>query len=119
MNYTVKNSENHTVIEVSGVVDRGAVITAASFIRGLELTFPVVVILDVDGLEDEKEMFYHAALINTIKKEIEFAGGTFRIRVRKESLRRYLSMTGLERLFIFDESHIIPVEEQNCELQRC
>jgi hypothetical protein len=83
------------------------------------MTFPVIVILDGDGLEDAKEMFYHAALINTIKKEIEFSGGTFRIRSESEALRRYLSMTGLERLFIFDESHIIPMEEQDCELQRC
>ncbi len=119
MDYKVINSDDHTVIELSGKVDRGSVLTAASYMRELPIEFQQTIILDVDGLDDEREMFYHAAVINTIKKEIEFAGGTFRIRAEKESIRSYLSMTGLDRLFIFDKSAVISREDRISELQRC
>ncbi len=112
--------KDYILLQVYGEVDRVDVLTAASVVRDLDISHPETVVLDVDGLEDAREMFYHAAIINTIKKEIEHRGGLFRIRAEKKSIRSYLSMTGLERLFVFDEPRIMPSEEgESFELQRC
>ncbi len=120
MIYNISKFDNYTLIEVSGKIDRGGVISAASYIRELEINHPERVILDIDGLEDEREMFFHAALINTVKKEVEHGGGSFRIRAGKASIRSYLSMTGLERLFVFDENDFNQINgEMLSELQRC
>lgn len=119
MNYTISTMKDYILLQVYGEVSRVDVLSAASVVRDLDISHPETVVLDVDGLEDAREMFYHAAVINTIKKEIEHRGGFFKLRAEKESIRRYLSMTGLERLFIFDESHIITLEEHPGELQRC
>jgi len=120
LNYTISTMKDYILLQVYGEVDRVDVLTAASVVRDLDISHPETVVLDVDGLEDAREMFYHAAIINTIKKEIEHRGGLFRIRAEKKSIRSYLSMTGLERLFVFDEPRIMPSEEgESFELQRC
>lgn len=120
MNYTISTMKDYVLLQVSGEVNRVDVLSAASVVRDLDISHPETVVLDVDGLEDAREMFYHAAIINTIKKEIEHRGGLFRIRAEKESIRSYLGMTGLDRLFIFDEPQIMSAEEGGAfELQRC
>ena len=102
MEYKTSKLENSIIVEVSGRIDKGGVISAGAYARSLHEYNSVNIILDVDGLEDEREMFYHVALINTFKKEAEQGGGTFRLRSSRRSLKSYLSMTGLDRLFIFD-----------------
>jgi len=120
LNYTISTMKDHILLQVSGEVNRVDVLSAASLVRDLDISHPETVVLDVDGLEDAREMFYHAAVINTIKKEIEHRGGSFRIRVEKESIRSYLNMTGLERLFVFDKpDYNIPEEGHAREFQRC
>ncbi len=103
MDYKFRKMKDHTIVEVKGKIDGGTVMSAGSFIRGLEINYPETVILDVDGLEDGREMFYHVALINSFKKEVEQAGGILKIRSTGLSLKKYLNVTGLKRLFIFDE----------------
>lgn len=119
MNYTISIKKDYILLQVSGKVDRVDVLSTSSVVRELDISHTETVVLDVNGLEDAREMFYHAAVINTIKKEIEHRGGLFRIRAEKESIRSYLSMTGLERLFVFDESHMNLSVEEICEFQRC
>jgi hypothetical protein len=104
LNYTISKMKDHILIEVSGNIDRGNVMSAGSFIRELDIIYPETVILDVDGLEDEREMFYHVSLINTFKKEVEQAGGVLKIRATGLSIKKYLSITGLKNLFLFDET---------------
>ena len=102
MNYTISRMKDHTLIKASGKINAGAVISAGSFVHELALISETV-ILDVDGLEDEREMFYHVTLINSFKKEVELAGGILKIRANRLSIRKYLSLTGLKKLFLFDE----------------
>mgnify|MGYP001315091161 CR=1 FL=1 len=104
MNYTISKMNDHTLIKVSGRVNGKTVISAGSFINELDIIFPETIILDVDGLEDEREMFYHVALINSFKKQVELAGGILKIRANRLSIRKYLGITGLKKLFLFDET---------------
>lgn len=112
--------KDHILIEVSGSIDRGNVISAGSFIRELNITYPETVIIDIDGLEDEREMFYHVSLINILKKEVEQAGGIFRVRASRFSIRKYLRMTGLDNIFSFDEPVVTAAKEVDIrDFQRC
>ena len=49
-------------------------------------------------------MFYHVAVITTIKKEVEQCGGDLRIRTSRPFMKKYLVMTGLTKLFAYDET---------------
>lgn len=104
MNYTLSRTDECTVIEVSGKIDGGIVMSAGSLVRRMGITYPGTVILDIDGLEDQREMFYNVALINSFKKEIEQRGGKLKLRATRLPVTRYLTMTGLKKLFTFDET---------------
>ena len=122
MNYEISRLKDCTVIEASGKIDRAAVISASSYLRGLDIDYPETVILDINGIEDEREMFYHVALINTVKKGVEQSGGTFILRASGASVRRYMRITGLDMLFCFDEPGTgvdIKEEAEAREFERC
>ena len=112
MNYSLYKTKDLTVIEVTGKINSGILMSAGSFIRGLNITYPGTVILDVDGLEDQREMFYHVAFINAFKKVIESSGGVLKIRATGLAIRKYLSVTGLKKLFLIDE----PVSPADAEV---
>ncbi|NMC40833.1 MAG: hypothetical protein GYA43_06635 [Bacteroidales bacterium] len=59
--------------------------------------------LDMGGLEDEKEMIYHVALINSFRKTAEQAGGRFVLISASEALKCYLKLSGIERMFTASE----------------
>ncbi|HQO40253.1 MAG TPA: hypothetical protein PK986_07275 [Spirochaetota bacterium] len=104
MNYSLLKMKDYVLIKVKGKIDTANVVSAGSFIRELEIPHPATVILDVDGLEEHREMFYHVAMINSIQKEVNYAGGELKVRTSGSSLKKYLNMMGLKRLFTFDES---------------
>ncbi|HOP65057.1 MAG TPA: hypothetical protein PK906_16890 [Spirochaetota bacterium] len=120
MDYKIKSMEGYTLIEVSGIIERSEVLFAASRMRSLDITYPRIVILDVDMLEDEREMFYHTALINIVKKEVEHAGGVFKLKSTRPAMRSYLAMTGLDRIFSTGEAVLnLDGEAAAGDLQRC
>lgn len=103
MNYKISKMQGYTLLEIAGSIDSRAVISAGSFIRELRISYPETVILDIDGLEEQREMFYHVALINSIKKVVEQSGGILKVRASGLPVKRYLSIMGLKKLFIFDD----------------
>lgn len=103
MIYSRVREKGQTVIKLAGRIDGAAVISAGSFIRSLDITYPGTVVFDIDGVENQGEMFYHVALLNTVKKMVEHAGGIFRIRTASRFMNRYLRMTGLKEHFTFEE----------------
>lgn len=110
MDYSMSRMKDCTIIRLAGKADGAAVMSAGTSVRELEITYPQTVILDIDGIEDQREMFYHVAVITTIKKEVEQCGGRLRIRTSRPMMSKYLLMTGLKKLFIFDETGIQAME---------
>jgi anti-anti-sigma regulatory factor len=102
LNYSVLEKEENTEVKVSGKICKAAVLSSGSFIRSLIEKGAANITLDIDGLEDEREMIYHVALINSFKKASDYAGGDFVLVSNRSSVRKYLSRTGLERLFPVD-----------------
>ena len=120
MDYIISRRNGSTLITASGVITRRDVVSAGSLIRNLDLAEDETLILDVDGVEDGREMFYHVAFINTLKKETEQKNARFLLRSTNHSMRTYLDMMGLERLFDFDDTVPQGAEmERACEFQRC
>lgn len=103
MNYSLVKMKDAMLIKIRGKIDPANVVSAGSFIRELDINYPADIILDVDGLEEHREMFYHVAMINSIQKEVNYAGGVLKVRTTGASLKKYLNMMGLKRLFTFDE----------------
>ncbi len=99
MNYSVVEKKGNTEVRVSGKLSKYAILSAGIFIRSLIERCGSNITLDVDGLEDEREMIYHVALINSFKKAVENRGGSFTLVSNSTGLQRYLSGTGLARLF--------------------
>jgi len=99
LNYSVLEKEENTEIKVSGKICKAAVLSSGNFIRSLIEKGTTSITLDIDGLEDDREMIYHVALINSFKKASDYAGGDFVLVSNRSSVRKYLSKTGLERLF--------------------
>ncbi len=111
MNYALRRLDDYTLIELSGRVDGPIVVAAGGLVRKMGISSPGTVILDIDGLDEQREMFYHVALINTFKKEVEQKGGILKLRVTSHPILKYLSMTGLKKLFVFDEQPLLMAAE--------
>ncbi len=103
MDYKLTMMKDRVVIEVKGRVDASEVMSAGSFVRELGIEYPGTVILDVDGLEEQRELFYHVAFITAVKKAVEQAGSVLKVRAKGQSLRKYMNITGLKKLFMFDD----------------
>ena len=103
MDYTISSLNGTLTVKVSGRIDRGAVISSRSFAQSLIEKGYLNFILDMDGLEDEREMIYHVALISSFKNTIEQSGGKFTLLSTSDSLKYYLRLSGLGRLFIITE----------------
>mgnify|MGYP001194193816 CR=1 FL=1 len=99
MNYTIITGNGTLTVRVSGSIDRGAVISSRSFVQSLIEKGYLNFILDMENLGDEREMIYHVALINSFRNSVEQAGGRFTLLSASESLKCYLSLSGLGRLF--------------------
>lgn len=99
MNYSVLEKNGKTVVKVSGKLSSAAVLSSGTFIRSLIERCGSNITLDIDGLEDEREMIYHVALINSFKKAVESKGGVFILISNRSVFKGYLSKTGLGRLF--------------------
>lgn len=110
MNYSLLKMKDYVLIKIKGKIDPANVVSAGSFIRELDIKFPASVILDVDGLEEHREMFYHVAMINSIQKEVVHSGGELKVRTTGSSLKKYLNMMGLKKLFTFDETTALPAK---------
>lgn len=103
MNYTISPVNGTLTVKVSGRIDKGAVISSRSFVQSLIEKGYLNFILDMDGLEDEREMIYHVALISSFKNAIEQSGGKFTLLSTSDSLKYYLRLSGLGRIFTITE----------------
>lgn len=101
LNYSVFKKNKTAVVKASGKICRAAVLSSGNFVRGLLEKGYADITLDIDSLDDEREMLYHIALINSFKKEVERAGGIFTLVSTRPAVKAYLSICGLERLFIY------------------
>jgi len=99
LNYSVSEKNENTEIRVSGRLNKGAVIASGNFIRSLIDRGASEITLNIDGLDDDREMVYHIALINSFKKETERANKIFKLVSTRSSIQKYLSITGLSMLF--------------------
>jgi anti-anti-sigma factor len=99
LNYLIYETDNCTVVKVSGKISKSAVLSSGAFIRSLIERDILNIILHIDGLEDERDLIYHIALINSFKKAVENAGGDFVVISNRDALKNYLSSTGLSRIF--------------------
>lgn len=99
MNYSIYEVDHCTVVKVSGKISRSAVLSSGAFARSLIEKNIINIILHIDGLEDERELIYHVALINSFKKAIENAGGDFVVISNRDAMKNYLLSTGLSRIF--------------------
>ena len=117
LNYSIFKKNVTAVIKASGKISKGAVLSSGNFIRSLISGGSTNITLDIDGLEDEREMIYHVALINSFKKEVERAGGVFTLVATRPSVQTYLSISGLSRLFIYKEQPVI-AQGENYVIQK-
>ena len=99
LNYTIITGNGTLTVKVSGRIDKGAVIGCRSFVLSLIEKGYLNFRLDLKDLEDEREMIYHAALINSFRNIIEQAGGRFVLVSVSEALKYYLKLSGIGRLF--------------------
>jgi len=99
LNYSIYETDYCTIVKVSGKISKGAVLSSGAFIRSLIERDILNIILHIDGLEDERDLIYHIALINSFKKAVENAGGDFVVISNRDALRSYLLSTGLSRIF--------------------
>ncbi len=99
MEYRISLLEDSVLIKVLGTLNRNAVYSVSSFIRPFLKGTKTKITLDVDDLEDEKEMVFHFGLINAFKKEIDQAGGKLTVRAGRERVKKYLRSTRLDKLF--------------------
>jgi len=111
MEYRISKTGDTTTIFVSGYLNRNAKYRVSTFLKPLLNRKPLTIVLDVDGLEDEKDITYHAGLVIAFKKEIDQAGGILLIRTERPSFLNYLRTTGIEKIFnLVDTSHFLHSE---------
>ncbi len=108
MEYRISILNDALLIKVLGPLNRKAVYTVGALIRPLVTGHSPRIILDVEGLEYEKEMVYHLGLINAFKKEIEQAGGSFTLAAGRNRITKYLRMAGLDKLFNISDTQFAP-----------
>lgn len=99
MEYRVYMTSDSISIKVMGPFNKNAIYSAGQFMKSLLNGAPARVTLDIDDLQDEREMIFHMGLVNAFKKEIDRAGGKLLVKTEKQSLRRYLRNTGMDRIF--------------------
>jgi anti-anti-sigma regulatory factor len=109
--YRISEMRNKTIIFVSGNINRNAIYRVSTFLKPLLNRKPLAIVLDIDGLEDERDMTYHAGLVNAFRREIEQAGGILLIKTTRPSFLNYLRTTGMKRIFnIVDNSRLMHSE---------
>ena len=99
MNYSVFEKDADIEVKVSGKISSGAVLSSGAFIRSLLERGAASITLNIDGLDDEREMIYHVALINSFKKEVGRMNKIFTLVTTRPSVQAYLSVTGLAGIF--------------------
>jgi hypothetical protein len=105
MEYRILKRKNSTLITAKGIPERQAVFAVGTLIRTLLENGPPKIILDIDGLEGEREIFLQIGIINAFKKEIRQAGGSLTVMTNRPHIKNFLSSTGLDRIFpVTDDS---------------
>jgi hypothetical protein len=99
MEYKISSLKDSVLIKVLGPLNRNAIYSVSTFIKPFLKGASTKITLDVDGLEDEKEMVFHLGLINAFKKEIDQAGGKLTVMADRASIKKYLKATRLNKLF--------------------
>src|SRR5208337_3826905 len=98
MEYWISESKDHILVKATGMLDRHAIYSVGTFIRPLLKGGSPRIVLDIDGLEEEREMIFHVGLINAFKREIEQAGGSLTVLANRPHIVNFLRSTGLDRI---------------------
>jgi len=99
MEYRVKKLKESILIKVIGPINKNAKYSARSFLEPfLDGRFTNIT-LDIDNLENDREIVCHIGLVNSFKKAIDQVGGKLFLKVERSSIRKYLHKTGMDRLF--------------------
>ncbi|MFH0976379.1 MAG: hypothetical protein V1874_11415 [Spirochaetota bacterium] len=99
MEYKISKITDSIVIKVMGPFNKNAVHSVSTFLKPFLNGNSTDITLDIDNLEDEREIVFHIGLVNAFKKAIEQVGGKLSVRAERSSVRKYLSNTGIDRIF--------------------
>lgn len=107
MEYRISIINDSLLIKVLGPFNKSAIHSAGIFLKPLLESISSKITMDIDDLEDERDMVFHIGLVNAFRKEIDQAGGKLFVKTDKPSVRKYLRSTGLDRIFDTTGGHLL------------
>ena len=99
MEYRISKLKESILIKVVGPFNKKAVHSVSTFLEPLLSGNFTNITLDIDNLEDEREIVFHLGLVNAFKKAIDQVGGKLSVRAERSSIRKYMDKTGMNRIF--------------------
>jgi len=109
LEYRVTTLKTHVNIKVIGPFIKNSMYTVSTFLKPFLQNADPIFYLDIDDLENDKEVIFYLGLINAFKKEIEQAGGVLFVKAGRPSIEKFFQKSRLDK--IFNMIHDKPLKE--------
>jgi anti-anti-sigma regulatory factor len=99
MDYIVNKNKDHVLIKIAGKLNKNAIYNVREFLDAILNHPKPKVVIDLSELQEDKDVVYQVGLINAFKKEIDLAGGKFKVNSLSPGVQKYFTENRLDRLF--------------------